>query len=52
VLDGFTGLLLTFVLARKAGIYGFIGANCLQDIAAFAVHFILCAKYIKKGESK
>lgn len=52
VLDGVLGLLLTFVLARKAGIYGFIGANCLQDIAAFAVHFILCAKYIKKGESK
>lgn len=47
VLDGVCGLALTFILAQKFGIYGFIAANCLQDIAAFAVHFILCKKHIK-----
>ena len=51
IIDGITGLALTYILVGKFGIYGFILANCLQDITAFAVHFVLCKRFIKGMKS-
>ncbi len=47
ILDGAVGLLLTLLLASRYGIYGFIAANCLQDLLAFTVNFIICIICLK-----
>lgn len=35
IIDGCLGLLLTYLLVWRFGIYGFVVGNCIQDILAF-----------------
>ena len=51
VIDGFFGLLLTYILVWRFGIYGFVVGNCIQDLLAFIINFSLCLRYIKKSDS-
>lgn len=52
VADGAIGLVLTFFLASSFGIFGFIAANCLQDILALLFNSMTFFYFIKKEESK
>ena len=52
VADGAIGFVLTFFLASSFGIFGFILANCLQDILALLLNSITFFYFIKKEESK
>jgi len=47
VIDGSLGLLLTYILVWRFGIYGFVLGNCIQDLLAFIINFSLCLHYIK-----
>lgn len=47
IIDGSVGLLLTLLLVRSFGIYGFILGNCIQDLLAFAVNFYICLRCLK-----
>ncbi len=49
VIDGSLGLLLTYILVWRFGIYGFVLGNCIQDLLAFIINFSLCLHYIKKS---
>ena len=46
--DGALGLLLTYILVWRFGIYGFILANCIQDLLAFIMNFSICIYQIKR----
>ncbi|MBR2860554.1 MAG: oligosaccharide flippase family protein [Clostridia bacterium] len=48
IIDGAFGVILTFLLARKFGIYGFVMGNCIQDALAFLINFSLCISYFRK----
>lgn len=48
--DGMFGLLLTYIFVWRFGIYGFILANCIQDLLAFIMNFSICLYQIKRGE--
>lgn len=52
VADGATGFLLTFILASKFGIFGFIAANCLQDILALLLNAVTFFYFIKKDKKQ
>ncbi len=45
--DGFVGLILTYIFVWRFGIYGFILANCIQDLLAFVLNFSICLCRIK-----
>lgn len=45
VADGLLGLALTVLLAGKYGIYGFIFANCVQDVMALILNGIMFFKF-------
>ncbi len=47
--DGFFGLSLTYIFVWRFGIYGFILANCLQDLLAFVMNVSLCVYHIKRA---
>ncbi len=49
IIDGSFGLILTYILVWRFGIYGFIIGNCLQDFLAFIINFFLCIKELKKA---
>ena len=48
IIDGAIGLILTCILVRFFGIYGFIFGNVLQDTLAFIINLCLYFKYINK----
>lgn len=47
VIDGSLGLLLTYILVWRFGIYGFVLGNCIQDFLAFIMNFFICIYHIK-----
>jgi len=47
VVDGAFGLVLTYILVWKFGIYGFVAGNCIQDFIAFVINFLICTHQIK-----
>ena len=49
IVDGSFGLILTYILVWRFGIYGFILGNCIQDFLAFIINFFICIKELKKG---
>lgn len=49
IVDGSFGLILTYILVWRFGIYGFILGNCLQDFLAFIINFFICIKELKKA---
>ncbi len=52
VADGAIGFVLTFFLASSFGIFGFIAANCLQDVLALVLNSITFFHFVKKEENK
>lgn len=52
VADGAIGLVLTFFLASSFGIFGFIAANCIQDILALLFNSITFFYFVKKEQQK
>ncbi len=48
VIDGSVGLILTYILVWRFGIYGFVVGNCIQDILAFILNFSLYLYHIRK----
>lgn len=48
IIDGCLGLLLTYLLVWRFGIYGFVVGNCIQDILAFLMNFSSAVHFIKK----
>lgn len=49
IVDGSFGLILTYILVWRFGIYGFILGNCIQDFLAFIINFFICIKELKKA---
>ena len=47
VVDGGVGLILTYILVWRFGIYGFVIGNCVQDFLAFLMNFTICLYQIK-----
>jgi Na+-driven multidrug efflux pump len=47
VVDGGVGLILTYILVWRFGIYGFVIGNCVQDLLAFLMNFTICLYQIK-----
>ena len=52
VADGAIGFVLTFFLASSFGIFGFIAANCLQDILALLLNSATFFYFVKKDKNQ